>query len=44
MSVIHDLLPESVWHVLPDAGHYAPYEQPDTVGRLLREFFDGAMQ
>jgi 3-oxoadipate enol-lactonase len=44
MSIIHELLPESAWHVLPDAGHYAPYEQPETVGRLLREFFDGAMQ
>lgn len=42
MAVIHDLLPASAWHVLPDAGHYAPYEQPETVGRLLREFFDGA--
>jgi 3-oxoadipate enol-lactonase len=40
MAVIHDLLPASVWHVLPDAGHYAPYEQPENVGRLLREFFD----
>lgn len=40
MAVIHDRLPASAWHVLPDAGHYAPYEQPETVGRLLREFFD----
>ena len=40
MKVIHDLLPASTWHVLPDAGHYAPYEQPETVGRLLGEFFD----
>jgi 3-oxoadipate enol-lactonase len=39
MAVIHDLLPASEWHVLPDAGHYAPYEQPETVGRLLGEFF-----
>jgi pimeloyl-ACP methyl ester carboxylesterase len=44
MSVIHDMLPQSAWHVLPDAGHYAPYEQPETVGRLLRAFFDGATQ
>jgi pimeloyl-ACP methyl ester carboxylesterase len=40
MAVIHDLLPASDWHVLSDAGHYAPYEQPETVGRLLRAFFD----
>jgi 3-oxoadipate enol-lactonase len=25
--------------VLPDAGHYAPYEQPEVVGRLLGKFF-----
>jgi 3-oxoadipate enol-lactonase len=42
MSVIHQRLPRSAWHVLPDAGHYAPYEQPETVGRILRDFFDGA--
>jgi 3-oxoadipate enol-lactonase len=41
MSVIHQRLPGSAWHVLPDAGHYAPYEQPETVGRILRDFFDG---
>ena len=41
MSVIHQQLPGSAWHVLPDAGHYAPYEQPETVGRILRDFFDG---
>lgn len=40
MAVIHNLLPASTRHVLSDAGHYAPYEQPETVGRLLREFFD----
>jgi 3-oxoadipate enol-lactonase len=39
MAVIHQLLPESTWHVLEDAGHYAPYEQPETVTRLLLEFF-----
>jgi pimeloyl-ACP methyl ester carboxylesterase len=41
MAVIHNLLPASTWHVFPDAGHYAPYEQPENVGRLLREFFGG---
>jgi pimeloyl-ACP methyl ester carboxylesterase len=41
MAVIHKLLPASAWHVLPDAGHYAPYEQPETVGHILHEFFDG---
>lgn len=28
------------FHVLPDAGHYAPWEQPETVGPILRRFFD----
>ncbi len=28
------------FHVLRDAGHYAPWEQPETVGPLLRRFFD----
>jgi pimeloyl-ACP methyl ester carboxylesterase len=40
MAVIHRLLPASTWRVLPDAGHYAPYEQPDVVGRLLLDFCD----
>jgi 3-oxoadipate enol-lactonase len=40
MAVIRDLLPATAWHVLSDAGHYAPFEQPETVGRMLREFFD----
>jgi len=28
---------------LPDAGHFAPWEQPQTVGRLLRRFFDSVV-
>lgn len=28
------------FHVLSDAGHYAPWEQPETVGPILRKFFD----
>jgi len=28
------------YHLLRDAGHYAPWEQPQLVGRLLRRFFD----
>ena len=27
--------------VIPKAGHYAPWEQPEVVGRLLRQFVDG---
>jgi 3-oxoadipate enol-lactonase len=40
MSVIHQKLPGSVFKILPDAGHYAPYEQPQTVAAWLGEFFD----
>jgi 3-oxoadipate enol-lactonase len=40
MAVIREQLPGCAWHVLPDAGHYAPYEQPETVGPILRDFFD----
>jgi 3-oxoadipate enol-lactonase len=28
------------FHALHDAGHYAPWEQPETVGPILRRFFD----
>jgi len=30
------------YHEVPDAGHYAPWEQPETVGRMLRQFFESA--
>ena len=29
---------------LRDAGHYAPWEQPEMVGKLLRRFFDSLVQ
>jgi 3-oxoadipate enol-lactonase len=31
------------FHVLHDAGHYAPWEQPETVGPTLRRFFDSVV-
>jgi 3-oxoadipate enol-lactonase len=31
------------FHLLRDAGHYAPWEQPQLVGRLLRRFFDSVV-
>lgn len=31
------------FHLLNDAGHYAPWEQPETVGPLLRKFFDSVV-
>lgn len=33
---------ETEFHEIPDAGHFAPWEQPETVGRILREFFNEA--
>jgi 3-oxoadipate enol-lactonase len=32
------------FHLLRDAGHYAPWEQPQMVGRLLRRFFDSVVE
>jgi pimeloyl-ACP methyl ester carboxylesterase len=31
------------FHVLRDAGHFAPWEQPETVGPLLLRFFDSVV-
>lgn len=28
------------YHEVPDAGHFAPFEQPETIGRILRRFCD----
>jgi pimeloyl-ACP methyl ester carboxylesterase len=30
----------SEMRVIPKAGHYAPWEQPDEAGKLLRQFLD----
>lgn len=32
---------QAEFYELSDAGHFAPWEQPETVGRVLRKFFDG---
>jgi pimeloyl-ACP methyl ester carboxylesterase len=29
--------------VVPKAGHYAPWEQPESVGKVLRQFLDNAV-
>jgi 3-oxoadipate enol-lactonase len=31
----------SVLRVIPKAGHYSPWEQPEEAGKLLRQFLDG---
>ena len=33
----------SQWKVVPKAGHYAPWEQPESVGKVLRQFLDDAV-
>jgi pimeloyl-ACP methyl ester carboxylesterase len=33
-------IPGSQMKVIGKAGHYSPWEQPDEVGRLLRQFLD----
>lgn len=32
---------QAEFHEIADAGHFAPWEQPEAVGRILRKFFDG---
>lgn len=39
MRVIADCVPQAEFHLLPDAGHYAPLEQPGAVGDILEKFF-----
>ena len=31
------------YHDIPDAGHFAPFEQPELVGRILGRFFDSVI-
>ena len=31
------------YHEIPDAGHFAPFEQPELVGRMLRNFCDSVL-
>jgi 3-oxoadipate enol-lactonase len=34
-------IPGSYLRVIPKAGHYSPWEQPQEAGKLLRQFLDG---
>ena len=36
-------IPGSQLKVVPKAGHYAPWEQPELVGKVLRQFLDDAV-
>lgn len=39
-ELMRQQIPGSQFKVIPKAGHYAPYEQPDAVGPLLCQFLD----
>ena len=40
MRELANAIPGASFHLLPEMGHYAPYEQPQVVGALLRRFAD----
>jgi pimeloyl-ACP methyl ester carboxylesterase len=40
MRELANAVPGSNFHLLQEMGHYAPYEQPQVVGALLRSFAD----
>lgn len=40
MKAIAEMVPGAEFHLLADAGHYAPFEQPETVAKLVGCFLD----
>jgi pimeloyl-ACP methyl ester carboxylesterase len=44
MRVIADEAPDAEFHVVENAGHYAPFEQPQTFASLIGEFLDRKYQ
>lgn len=40
MRVIADRVPGAEFHLLPDAGHYAPLEQPEKIACILQVFLN----
>jgi 3-oxoadipate enol-lactonase len=40
-ELLHRHIPGSQLRVIPKAGHYSPWEQPEGAARLLRQFLDG---
>ncbi len=40
MRVIAEKVPAAEFHLIEDAGHYAPLEQPEKVAAILRRFLD----
>jgi pimeloyl-ACP methyl ester carboxylesterase len=39
-TLMHQHIPGSQMRVIPKAGHYSPWEQPEEAIRLLRQFVD----
>ena len=39
-ELMHQSIPASQLRVISRAGHYSPWEQPEEVGKLLRQFLD----
>jgi pimeloyl-ACP methyl ester carboxylesterase len=44
MRVIADEAPDAEFHFVENAGHYAPFEQPQTFASLIGEFLDRKYQ
>ena len=40
MRVIADQAPDAEFHLVENAGHYAPFEQPQKFASLIGEFLD----
>lgn len=41
MKTIPDKIPGAEYHLLVGAGHFAPYEDPETTASILNKFFSG---
>ena len=39
-ELMRQYIPASQLKIIPQAGHFAPYEQPEAIGPLLRQFLD----
>jgi pimeloyl-ACP methyl ester carboxylesterase len=44
MRVIAEQAPDVEFHLIEDAGHYAPLEQPKTIAALIGDFLDRRYQ
>ena len=42
-ELMRENIPRSQMKIIRKAGHYSPWEQPEEVGQLLRQFFDSVL-